>query len=78
VRSEEVQYVMQQLQGANIIIRSGHGAYTVVGPFVREMGRERKAQPSRRRRFLRVLFLAGGDDLAVSTQGNVAAQIYGD
>jgi hypothetical protein len=44
VRSEEIQYVVQQLQGANIIMRLGHGAYTVVDPFVREMWLERKAQ----------------------------------
>jgi hypothetical protein len=36
VRSEEIQNVVQQLQGANIIMRVGHGAYTVVDPFVRE------------------------------------------
>ena len=44
VRSEEIQNVLQQLQGANIIMRLGHGAYTVVDPFVREMWLERKAQ----------------------------------
>ena len=44
VRSEEIQNVVQQLQGANIIMRLGHGAYTAVDPFVREMWLERKAQ----------------------------------
>jgi hypothetical protein len=44
VRSEEIQNIVQQLQGANIIMRLGHGAYTVVDPFVREMWLERKAQ----------------------------------
>jgi hypothetical protein len=44
VRSEEIQNVVQQLQGANIIMRLGHGAYTVVDPFVREMWLKRKAQ----------------------------------
>lgn len=44
VRSEEIQNVVQQLQGANIIMRLGYGAYTVVDPFVREMWLERKAQ----------------------------------
>jgi hypothetical protein len=44
VRSEEIQNVIQQLQGANIIMRLGHGAYTTVDPFVREMWLERKAQ----------------------------------
>jgi hypothetical protein len=46
VRSEEIQNIVQQLQGANIIMRLGHGAYTVVDPFVREMWFERKAQLS--------------------------------
>ena len=44
VRSEEIQNVVQQLQGAHVIMRVGHGAYTVVDPFVREMWLERKAQ----------------------------------
>jgi hypothetical protein len=44
VRSEEIQNIVQQLQGANIVMRLGHGAYTVVDPFVREMWLERKAQ----------------------------------
>jgi hypothetical protein len=44
VRSEEIQNVIEQLQGANIIMRLGHGAYTAVDPFVREMWLERKAQ----------------------------------
>jgi hypothetical protein len=30
--------------GANIIVRLGHGAYTAVDPFVREMWLERKVQ----------------------------------
>ena len=46
VRSEEIQNFVQQLQGANIIMRLGHGAYTVVDPFVREMWLERKSQLS--------------------------------
>jgi hypothetical protein len=46
VRSEEIQNVVQQLQGANIIMRLGHGAYTVVDSFVREMSLERKARLS--------------------------------
>ena len=46
VRSEEIQNVVQQLQGANIIMRLGHGAYTVVDSFVREMWLERKARLS--------------------------------
>ena len=46
VRSEEIQNFVQQLQGANIIMRLGHGAYTVVDPFVREMWLERKARLS--------------------------------
>ena len=44
MRSEEIQNVLQQLQGANVIMRLGHGAYTAVDPFVREMWLERKAQ----------------------------------
>jgi hypothetical protein len=44
VRSEEIQNVVQQLQSANIIMRLGHGAYTSVDPFVRQMWLERKAQ----------------------------------
>jgi hypothetical protein len=44
VRSEEIQNVIQQLQGANIITRLGHGAYTAVDPFVREMWLGGKAQ----------------------------------
>ena len=51
VRSEEIQNVVQQLQGANIIMRLGHGAYAAVDPFVREMWLERKSQ------------LAGSDSL---------------
>jgi hypothetical protein len=46
VRSEEIQNVVQHLQGANIIMRLGHGAYTVVDSFVREMWLVRKAQLS--------------------------------
>jgi hypothetical protein len=34
----------QILQGANIIMCLGHGAYTAVDPFVREMWLERKGQ----------------------------------
>lgn len=44
VRSEEIQNIVQQMQGANIIMRLGHGAYAVADPFVREMWLERKAQ----------------------------------
>jgi hypothetical protein len=44
VRSEEIQNVVQHLQGANIIMRLGHGAYTIVDPFLREMWLERKSQ----------------------------------
>lgn len=44
VRSEEIQNALQQMQGANIIMRLGHGAYAIVDPFVREMWLERKAQ----------------------------------
>jgi hypothetical protein len=44
VRNEEIQNAVQQMQGANIIMRLGHGAYAVVDPFVREMWLERKAQ----------------------------------
>lgn len=44
VRSEEIQNIVQQLQSANIIMRLGHGSYTAVDPFVREMWLQRKAQ----------------------------------
>jgi hypothetical protein len=44
VRNEEVQNIVQQMQNANLIMRLGHGVYTAVDPFMREMWLEKKAQ----------------------------------
>lgn len=43
VRVEEIQPVVNELLGANLIMRRGHGMYGVTDPFVQEIWRERKS-----------------------------------
>jgi len=43
VRVGEIQPVVNELLGANLIMRRGHGTYGVTDPFVQEIWRERKA-----------------------------------
>jgi hypothetical protein len=43
VRIEEIQPVVNELMGANLIMRRGHGVYGVTDPFVQEIWRERKS-----------------------------------
>lgn len=42
VSTEEVQKAVQALQAENLVMRRGHGAYTVVDPFVRQIWLERE------------------------------------
>jgi hypothetical protein len=46
VRIEEIQPVVHELLAANVIMRRGHGAYTVTDPFVRACWLERGSFPS--------------------------------
>jgi hypothetical protein len=41
VSTEEVQKAVQALQAENLVMRRGHGAYTVADPFVRQIWLER-------------------------------------
>jgi len=43
VRIEEIQPVVNELLGANLIMRKGHGTYGITDPFVQEIWREKKA-----------------------------------
>jgi hypothetical protein len=43
VRIEEIQPVVNELLGANILMRRGHGLYGVTDPFVQEIWSERQA-----------------------------------
>jgi len=43
VRADEVQSVLNELMGANVVMRRGHGLYGLTDPFVQEIWRERKA-----------------------------------
>lgn len=43
VRVDEIQPVVNELLGANLIMRRGHGLYGVTDPFVQEIWRERKS-----------------------------------
>ncbi len=47
VRVEEIQPVVNDLLGANLIMRRGHGMYGVTDPFVQEIWREKKALEDR-------------------------------
>jgi hypothetical protein len=42
VRVEEIQPVVNELLGANVLMRLGHGLYGVTDPFVQEIWRERQ------------------------------------
>jgi hypothetical protein len=44
VRVEEIQPVVNELLGANVLMRRGHGLYGVTDPFVQEIWRERQGQ----------------------------------
>ena len=46
VRIEEIQPVVHELLAANVIMRRGHGAYTVTDPFVRACWLERGSFPA--------------------------------
>lgn len=43
IRADEVQAVLNELMGANVVMRRGHGLYGLTDPFVQEIWRERKA-----------------------------------
>jgi hypothetical protein len=43
VRADEVQAVLGELTGANVVMRRGHGLYGLTDPFVQEIWRERRA-----------------------------------
>ena len=44
LRVEEIQLVVNELLGANVLMRLGHGLYGVTDPFVQEIWRERQGE----------------------------------